>query len=1177
MDNFLSRTTVLSQVSQCVVRFTLVAVLAIGSSACGGGGGSSAPANHAPTANAGNAQTVFKRAQATLDGSGSSDADGNPLSYAWSQTGGTTVQLSSSTSAKPTFTAPGISGALTFQLIVSDGQSSSAPSSVTFTVANRTPTAAAVANGTVAAATSFSLDGSGSSDPDGDPLIYTWTQTSGASVALVAPATGRPSFVAPGTGDTLVFQLIVSDGEAQSAPVTETVAVQGSVSSAPPVANAGGDQTSPKRAAVTLFGYGSTGSGALTYQWQQSSGTGVTLDNPSSAAPTFVAPDVQSDLVFALVVSSAGVSSQPSFVTIHVVNNPPVISGLALPAAPRRSDAIAATASISDADQDPLVVSYVWKRNGTVVAAATGPAFPAGNQVKGDVIAVQVSASDGTETVTANASATIADTPAVLAGTAPTTATYGMPVAFSVTASDVDGDPTGAVEVEYGPAGFAVSAAGAVTWTPSGPMFDRSVDQNWSVRLHDSPAVHMTGTITVSDTARKYSLMRTNMGIPNSDSAIDVQDFDNTGRAQALIGSGRILYLFGKSGTDYVQTWAYPFDSPDSSPIVAVASGDADGDGHREIFFAAGSSIVKLDGVNRREVARYPNVTCTALKYADIDLDGVGELICLGTDPSISGYSSLYVLNAKTMQLKWRTAGLNLGTSLAVGNIDADQALELVTNNGYVFDGVTQQNEWAYGPGFGAKVDIGNVSGDGVNKIVGIISWTAIRVYSATLKSPVWEIDTTNSSYGTQAVRVDNLDGVGPAEIVVGDAQWGNVTVYRYNSATLGADLVTQTNSLGDGVSAIGIGDMDGDGKKEIVWGSDYVSSGRDYLAVASWTPAMTVQWSGPTPAVLDGPFVGAKSAHLAANQDRLMFLTASSQSGYGGTRLMAMDPATGLVGVSDEVDSNWSHSSAFDIGDVFGSGVDSVLLGTATLYTNYFTAYDFDSNSKIWLSDDFSFGIGTNAITHADLTGDGVADAVGLTADGHVYVWDIKHQTLIWSSTGMNGGQRVAVADLDGDGVKEIIALAGDRVVVFARAGANGYVERASYAVSGMDLLVADTDGDGKPEVYVLNGGTTLLKLDNNLGLVNSYTIPPTAAIYLEDSAFARKNIVLSGSGSSYPFPPATAQLLIVDPASGNPIWASTPILGTVGTNSLSFRDVNNDGKLEMVFGTSFGMFVTQ
>jgi len=37
----------------------------------------------------------------------------------------------------------------------------------------------------------------------------------------------------------------------------------------------------------------------------------------------------------------------------------------------------------------------------------------------------------------------IADTPAMLTGTAPTTAPYGVPLSFNVTASDVDGDRPG--------------------------------------------------------------------------------------------------------------------------------------------------------------------------------------------------------------------------------------------------------------------------------------------------------------------------------------------------------------------------------------------------------------------------------------------------------------------------------------------------------------------------------------------------------------------------------------------------------------------------------------------------------------------------------------------------------------------------------------------------------------
>ena len=42
----------------------------------------------------------------TLDGSGSSDPDGDPLSYAWTQVSGPTVALSDATAAQPTFTAP---------------------------------------------------------------------------------------------------------------------------------------------------------------------------------------------------------------------------------------------------------------------------------------------------------------------------------------------------------------------------------------------------------------------------------------------------------------------------------------------------------------------------------------------------------------------------------------------------------------------------------------------------------------------------------------------------------------------------------------------------------------------------------------------------------------------------------------------------------------------------------------------------------------------------------------------------------------------------------------------------------------------------------------------------------------------------------------------------------------
>jgi LmbE family N-acetylglucosaminyl deacetylase len=91
-----------------------------------------------PIADAGPAQTVQVNSAAQLNGAASYDPSGNVLTYQWAQTAGTPVTLSSTTAAKPTFTAPAGAGTLTFRLIVSNGQSTSSASTVTVTVTTGT-------------------------------------------------------------------------------------------------------------------------------------------------------------------------------------------------------------------------------------------------------------------------------------------------------------------------------------------------------------------------------------------------------------------------------------------------------------------------------------------------------------------------------------------------------------------------------------------------------------------------------------------------------------------------------------------------------------------------------------------------------------------------------------------------------------------------------------------------------------------------------------------------------------------------------------------------------------------------------------------------------------------------------------------------------------------------------
>jgi hypothetical protein len=60
------------------------------------------------------------------------------------------------------------------------------------------------------------LDASGSSDPDGDPITFFWSQTLGSPVSLSGTSGPTVTFTAPATGTTLVFKVTVSDGRSNS-------------------------------------------------------------------------------------------------------------------------------------------------------------------------------------------------------------------------------------------------------------------------------------------------------------------------------------------------------------------------------------------------------------------------------------------------------------------------------------------------------------------------------------------------------------------------------------------------------------------------------------------------------------------------------------------------------------------------------------------------------------------------------------------------------------------------------------------------------------------------------------------------------------------------------------------------------------------------------------------------
>ena len=254
--------------------------------------------NATPTANAGTDQTVDELTMVTLDGSGSNDPDGDPLTYTWVQLAGTPVSLNLSNPVHPTFTAPNVprgGETLTFQLTVSDGCLTSDDSvNITIKDVNHPPVVDAGLDQAVQEGSPVTLDGSNSYDPDSDSLTYSWVQTAGTGVTLSDPVGTQTSFTAPlvgQAGETLTFELTVSDGLSDG---TDTVNVIVENVNHCPTADAGDDQTRDEGSQVTLNGIESSDpdGDTLTYTWTQVSGIPVTLSDAHSPNPTFVAPPV---------------------------------------------------------------------------------------------------------------------------------------------------------------------------------------------------------------------------------------------------------------------------------------------------------------------------------------------------------------------------------------------------------------------------------------------------------------------------------------------------------------------------------------------------------------------------------------------------------------------------------------------------------------------------------------------------------------------------------------------------------------------------------------------------------------------------------------------------------------------------------------------------------------------
>lgn len=180
--------------------------------------------NQSPIADAGADRTAYLYAGITgsvnIDGSGSYDPDGGNLTYRWSiafQPSGSAASFTKPSGAATAFTFDSL-GTYEIMLTVKDGLRSASDLVTVYVGSNTGATSDAGTDQEVTMGDVVILDGSGSTDPENDPLAYTWTQISGPAIGTGTLTGPTPAFTAPSMVCTIVYDLQVDDGGGSSTP-----------------------------------------------------------------------------------------------------------------------------------------------------------------------------------------------------------------------------------------------------------------------------------------------------------------------------------------------------------------------------------------------------------------------------------------------------------------------------------------------------------------------------------------------------------------------------------------------------------------------------------------------------------------------------------------------------------------------------------------------------------------------------------------------------------------------------------------------------------------------------------------------------------------------------------------------------------------------------------------------
>jgi hypothetical protein len=846
-----------------------------------------------------------------------------------------------------------------------------------------------------------------------------------------------------------------------------------------------------------------------------------------------------------------------------------------------------------DTPREQLTISYRWYINAKLVLNQTSDTLPAGLAVYGDEVKVTMIVSDGANAIESNAEyISLEDSPMQLTvNDIPGDIKAGRSVNFSVEITDPDvKDNASAGLLVSGPAGATIDDAGIVSWQVSDDFIFpyQTFDFTFGVADENGEIVAQESVSIKAYSDKDFPIARSGIEVPNHNKSMWVGDFDGDDVNEILSTDNKnSVFLLEHKGGQYQQKWVYPFKLPTKGAISQVLAFNIDDDASEEILVITEYGVSIINDIAKEATVLFDSSESISFAaVADVNNDGTAEFAYLHTDESNSSNKLLSAIKVSNPENILFSTSINDAKQLIFANVDNDNQLELISNNGLIYDAVTWENEWASGTSFGDRsITAGDYDGDGIAEIAGADRWGDITIYSLLTKSQLTSVD----NFNTCTIHSANIDDDIADELLVGDCQWGAISAYDLVSSEL--EVNWQVNMQDHGSASLITGDSDNDGQLEVHWGTGQSHSGQNIFVVADIISEMidggkvisAVVKEAALTTQLDN-YSSAGWASIDGIEEQAVFFVPKTQSGYGGSKIVMMN-IHGEYQLSDEVSSNWDGSRFAVTTDFNNDGFGDIFLPTTETYSGGFAAMQLLDHAIHWQQEnnsDSTIGL----IKSQDLNNDTFADAIFI--DGTVLsAIDINNQKIIFSHS-FSGGINDFAIDED----KSIITVAHGNQYGYANISLfslkDGLLSEQSFLEQSCDrVLYFNADTDSELELLCVTTQTNNYDYPQNIIVydivdmkfveIGTYQYhEPIIDIVVDTSTTTEQNVFVTASSSNnYDYwNDDNAYRIKKISAKGLVIWSGPELVGRPSEHGLKVRYSESTGH-QMMLSTNSMMYL--